>query len=76
MLSGALRKKILVKLHTQELIKDVKGLIERRKHSEAINIAIQKGKFERDVGTDEFENLGTDLILRENSAHWDTTRER
>lgn len=75
-LSGAGGKKILVKLDRQEIIKDVKDLIEQRKHSKAIDIALQKGRLEREIRTDAFENSGTDLILREGSAHWDVTGKR
>ena len=69
-------KKILVELSERQHIRSVKDLINRKKHSQAINIALQKGKLEREVGTDEFENLSTDLILRNNSAHWDNKREK
>ena len=69
-------KKILIELSDWQHIRNVKDLINRKKHSQAINIALQKGNLEREVGADEFENLGTDLILREDRAHWDTTRGR
>ena len=69
-------KKILIELSDRQHIRNVKDLIERKKHSKAINIALRNGRFEKEIKPDEFENLGTDLILREDSAHWDTTRGR
>ena len=68
-------KRILIDLTEQKLIRNIKDLIDRKKHLQAIGLAIQKGRLKKEVGIDEFENLGTDLILRDNSAHWDTKRE-
>ncbi len=68
-------RKILVELTERKLIRDIKDLIDHKKHLQAIGLAIQKGRLKKEVGIDEFENLGTDLILRDNSAHWDTKGE-
>lgn len=69
-------KKILVELSERKLIQGIKDLIGRKKHFKAISIALKKGRLEKEIKTDEFENLGTDLILREDGAHWDAMRER
>ena len=68
-------KKILVELSERQHIRKVKDLINRKKNSEAIDF-IQNGRLGRELGTDEFENLGTDLILSNDSAHWDNKREK
>ncbi len=67
-------KRILVELNQRQYIRDIKDLIGRGKHCQAIKIALQEGKLEREIGSEEFENLDTDLILQKDSAHWDVTR--
>ncbi len=64
-------KKILVELSDRQHIRNVKDLINRKKHSEAMEIALQKGRLGREVGTEEFGSLKTDLILEKDSAYWD-----
>ncbi len=69
-------KRILVELSDQKLIRGIKDLIDRKKHFKAISVALKSGRIEKEIKNDDFENLGTDLILREDSVHWDITRGR
>jgi hypothetical protein len=64
-------KRILVELKEQQHIMDLKDLINRKEHSRAIEITLQKGSIEREIKAGEFENLDTDLVLKKDSAHWD-----
>ena len=64
-------KKVLIELSDRQHISRIKDLVNRKKHSRAVEIALQKGRLEREVAADEFENLSTDLVLRVDSAHWD-----
>ena len=69
-------KKVLIELSDQQHINSIKDLVNRKRHSRAIKIALKKGKFEREVGANEFENLSTDLVLSADSAHWDRVGEK
>lgn len=69
-------KRVLVKLHTLKLVREVKSLIEEGRHTDAIEVAMQKGAVERNIKISKMENLGTDLILGSDSAHWDAVREK
>ena len=69
-------KKVLIELSDRQQINRIKNLVNRKKHSMAVEIALQKGRLEREVGADEFENLSTDLVLRVDSAHWDRVGEK
>ena len=64
------KKRFLVKLHTDELIDEVKNLINDKKNSQAITSALKKGRVEREVAHNEC-GVGVDLILTKNSARWD-----
>lgn len=63
-------KRFLVKLHTDELIDEVKNLINSKKNSRAITSALKKGRVEREVAHDEC-GVRADLILTKKSARWD-----
>lgn len=64
-------QKLLVNLHTEALKKEVRGLVNGRKHTQAIVTALTKGRFEREVVQEDLKNLRADLILSEYSANWD-----
>ena len=64
-------QKFLVNLHTEKLKKEVKCLVNDRKHTQAIVTALTKGRFEREVDNKDLQNLRADLILSEYSASWD-----
>ena len=64
-------QKILVKLHTEKLKKEVRGLINDRKHTQAIVAALTRGRFEREVEQKDLQSLSADLILSEYNASWD-----
>lgn len=63
--------RLLVKLPTQKLVEEVLGLVNKRRHSQAMISALTKGRFEKEVGRHELAGLKADLILSENSVSWD-----
>ena len=75
-LPGTSLIRILVEIKSQQHIRTVKDLVNRKKHYQAMQTALQSGSFEKEICAEEFENLGVDLILKENSAHWDIARKR
>jgi len=64
-------RRFLVTLHTDDLIREVKRLVARKKHTQAILSALVKGRFEKEVRSYELNDLGADLILSETAASWD-----
>jgi len=66
----------LIKLHTEQLKREVRNLIARRKNSLAMTTALSKGRFEKEVTRDEIHDVKADLLLSENSVSWDLTNER
>ena len=67
------RQSFLVKLHTKELVKEVKRLISNRRYSQAIMWAIFHGKIEGELAQKEILGVGADLIITKESARWDLT---
>lgn len=67
-------QRLLVRLHTEELKKEVRGLISARKHTQAMVTALTKGRVEREVAHDEVKEVRADLILSEYSASWDLVK--
>ena len=68
------KQRFLVNLHTKELAKEVKRLIDRKRHSQAVVTALSKGRFERKVEYRELPAIKADLILSENNVNWDITK--
>lgn len=66
-------QRFLVLLHTKKLVNEVKKLIGRRRHSQAIATALAKGRFEGVVADSGVPWVNAELILTEESAHWDLT---
>ena len=67
-------QKYLIKIDTKALVKEVRQLIENRKHSKAMTAVFEKGKFEKIVSEDEMPTIDADLILSNKSARWDLTK--
>jgi len=67
-------RRFLITLQKDELIREVKRLIARKKHTQAILAALVKGKFEKEILGYELHNLEADLILSESAASWDLTQ--
>lgn len=67
------KRRLLVKLHTNELVDEVKSLINKKKHPQAILSALSKGKVEREVAYNEC-GIEADLVLTEDSARWDLVK--
>lgn len=66
-------KRYLIKLHTEELINEVRELINKSRHSQAITAVLTKGRFEREVLEGDLPTLEADVILSKNTARWDLT---
>jgi len=64
-------QKLLVNLHTEKLQKEVRSLVNGRKHTQAIVTSLTKGRFEREIYSEDLKDLSVDLILSEYNASWD-----
>jgi len=67
------RQGFLVRLPRENLIKDIKSLITRKKHSTAIMKALTEGVIEKTIPDREEGSIKVDLILTTSGAHWDLT---
>lgn len=63
----------MVKLLTRSLVNEVRELINKRKHSQAVVTVMTKGSFEREVDEREISIVKADLILSKSNAMWDLT---
>ena len=68
------KQRFLVNLHTEELVKEVRMLIDRKRRSQAIVTALSRGRFEREVEYHELLTIEADLILSENNVSWDIAK--
>ena len=64
-------QRFLVELHTNKLVKEVSELVAKRKNSQAIATALAKGRFDREVHENEAHGIKADIILTEESVHYD-----
>jgi len=64
-------QRFLVELHTNKLVKEVSTLLARRRNSQAIVTVLVKGRFEREISENEACKIKADVILTEESVHWD-----
>jgi len=64
-------QRFLVELHTNKLVKEVSALVAKHRNSQAIVTALAKGRFGREVYENEAQKVKADIILTEESAHWD-----
>jgi hypothetical protein len=65
------KMRFIVDLHTKELIREVKILIERKRHSEAIIKALSKGRLQKEVQHEELSTVKADLIISQDAVRWD-----
>ena len=63
----------LVNLVDKKVTEEVKRLINKRNHSQAMAVALTKGNFEGELDHCELQGLNADLILTEDGARWDIT---
>jgi hypothetical protein len=68
------RHRFLVSLHTENLIREIKRLVYRKKYTQAIVTALSKGTFEEEVAAASLPCLQVGLILSEDSASWDLSK--
>jgi hypothetical protein len=64
----------LVKLHTEELVREIKKYLAKRNNSKAMVTALTKGKIEREVGHGEAQDVKAELVLTKERACWDLTK--
>ncbi len=64
-------QRFLVELHTNKLVKEVSTLLARRRNSQAIATTLAKGRFDREIPENEDGKIKADIILTEESVHWD-----
>ena len=67
-------KRYLVKLCTEELINEIRELINKSRHSQAVTTVLAKGRFEREVFEEDLPTLDADVMLSKNTARWDLTK--
>ncbi|MFA5147073.1 MAG: hypothetical protein WC515_06855 [Candidatus Omnitrophota bacterium] len=65
------KQRFLVTLHTKEIAEEVKDLVRRKRHSQAMATAFSRGRLEREVLHHEVSGLKVDLILSGETANWD-----
>jgi len=61
---------LLVKLHNEKLVREVRNSIARRDHSKAMVTALTKGRIECEVGHDQVHKIDAELILTKDRACW------
>ena len=64
----------LVKLHTEELVREIKKYLAKRNNSKAMVTALTKGRIEREVGHGEAHTVDADLVLTKERVCWDLMR--
>ena len=64
-------QRYLVQLLTKSIIKEVRDLINNKKHSLAVMTVFSKGVLERIIADDDLHSVSADLILSEDNASWD-----
>lgn len=67
-------KRYLVDVPSTRLASDVKKLVAKNKHSQAMVLAFTKGRFEKEVAENELPNIKVDAILTEHNISWDLTK--
>ncbi len=63
--------RFLVEVDKDPLIDEMKKLISKNRHSEAMVLASTKGRFEKEVGDSDLARIKADLILQEETVSWD-----
>lgn len=64
----------LVKLHTEQLVREIKGYLAKRNNSKAMVTALTKGRIEREVGHGEAHEVKAELVLTKDRVCWDLTK--
>lgn len=67
-------KRYLVDVPSTRSVSDVKKLVAKNKHSQAMVLAFTRGRFEKEVAENELPNIKVDAILTENNINWDLTK--
>lgn len=64
----------LVKLHTEELVREIKNLIGKRSNSKAMVTALTKGRIEREVGHHDSNAVDAELVLTTDRVCWNPAK--
>lgn len=64
-------KRYLVDIPSNQLAADVKKLVVKNRHSQAMVLAFTKGRFEKEISENDLPNLKVDAILTEQNISWD-----
>lgn len=65
------KESLLVKLHTEELVREVKALINKNRHRDAISACLTKGNLEKRIESHKLGNIDADAVLSEDRVVWD-----
>jgi hypothetical protein len=66
--------KLLVKLQTEGLVNDIMCLLSKRRHEEAMALALTKGLFEGELERENSGHASADMILYRDRACWSVDR--
>lgn len=58
-------RRYLVELHTDGLVQEIAILVAKKKHSEAVRMALSKGRIEREVTQEDITKVKADVLLAE-----------
>ena len=67
-------KRYLVDIPSTRLVSDVKKLVAKNKHSQAMVLAFTRGRFEKEITERDIPNIKVDAILTEQNISWDLTK--
>ena len=67
-------KRYLVDVPSTHLVSDVKKLVSKNKHSQAMVLAFTRGRFEKEITERDIPNIKVDAILTEHNISWDLTK--
>lgn len=70
---GSAKKRFLVRLPDQKVIDEIRNLINKEKHTEAIMKALSRGIFIKDITERDMPYINADIILSEDHAYFDLT---
>ena len=67
-------RRYLVDVPSSRLASDVKKLVAKNKHSQAMVLAFTRGRFEKEITERDIPNIKVDAILTEHNISWDLTK--
>lgn len=67
-------RRYIVDVPSARLASNVKKLVAKNRHSQAMVLAFTKGRFEKEITENDLPNIKVDAILTEHNISWDLTR--